>query len=63
MVPESGFCAASATDREFSSSGLLCACINSLQEEEAAHIAGDIGQSDPHGSSSDACGSDEQPGL
>ena len=44
-------------------SGLLCCGTDPLEEEKAAHIVDDIGQSDPHGGSGDADGSDEQPCL
>jgi len=46
-----------------SCSGLLRCGVNSLQEEKAAHIIDDIGQSDPHGGSRYAYGSYEQSCL
>ena len=42
---------------------LLCLRADPLQEEEAAHVVDDIGQSDPHGGLGDTDSSDEQPGL
>ena len=34
-------------------SGLLCCGTDTLQEEEAAHIEDNIGQTDPHGGPGD----------
>lgn len=44
-------------------SGFLGGGINPLQKEETAYIIDDIGQSDPHGGSCYAYGSDEQSCL
>lgn len=44
-------------------SGLLRDRVQSLEEEEAAHIVDDIGQANPHGVPGDAHGPDEQSRL
>ena len=46
-----------------SPAGWLCARVDPLQEEEAAHVVDDIGEPDPHGGPGDTDSSDEQSRL
>ena len=42
-----------------SPAGWLCARVDPLQEQKAAHVVDDIGQSDPRGGPGDTDSSDE----